>query len=154
MRSYKHKGASYVEIYQNCNIFNDGAFFVYTDKETKKEEGLFLEQGKPLIFGDNSSKGIKLDGLRPTIVNLEEGNSTNDLWIHDEQDLMKAQILARFFDDPKKENGLPRPFGIFYAAIRPTYEEVMRDQIASVIAKKGKGNLDKLIEGNETWVIG
>ena len=86
LRANQHKGASFLEIYQNCNIFNDGAFEVFTEKGTKADEALFLEQGKPLVFGARQNKGIKLDGFTPVVVNLEEGHSANDLWIHDEHD--------------------------------------------------------------------
>src|SRR5688500_4750790 len=100
-RSNAHKGASLLEIYQNCNIFNDGAFEIFTEKSSKPEEALFLEHGKPLVFGVNQSKGIRLDGFKPVIVDAAEGYSTTDLWIHDERDMYKAQILVRMFDDPK-----------------------------------------------------
>src|ERR1043165_303007 len=83
-RANGHKGSALVEIYQNCPVFNDGAFFVFTDKETKRESALFLEQGKPLVFADGT-KGIKLDGFKPVIVDLAEGVSKDDLWIHDEE---------------------------------------------------------------------
>jgi 2-oxoglutarate ferredoxin oxidoreductase subunit beta len=152
-RANSHKGTSMVEIYQNCNVFNDGAFFIYTDKETKKLETLFMESGKPLIYGENGDKGIKLDGFTPTIVSLADGASANDLWIHDEFDNVKASIITRFFDNPHKENHLPRPFGIFYQEERYCYEDAMNEQIANVISKKGKGNLDELIAGKDVWVI-
>jgi 2-oxoglutarate ferredoxin oxidoreductase subunit beta len=80
LRSQKHKGASFLEIYQNCNIFNDGAFEVFTEKGSKPEETLFLVQGEPLVFGAAKNKGIKLDGFKPVVVNLEEGHSKDDLW--------------------------------------------------------------------------
>lgn len=153
LRAQAHKGASFLEIYQNCNIFNDGAFEVFTEKSSKADEALFLEQGKPLIFGANQNKGIKLDGFTPIIVNLDEGHSTNDLWIHDEHDIYKAQILVRIFNDPSKEGHLPRPFGVFYQTDRPCYEDIMSMQLEDVIATKGPGNLDKLLRGNETWTI-
>lgn len=153
MRSYKHKGASFLEIYQNCNIFNDGAFEVFTEKATKQDNALFLEQGKPLLFGANKDKGIKLDGFKPVIVDLANGASADDCWIHDDKDFYKAQILVRLFDDPRIEGHLPRPFGVFYETDRPCYEEGLQKQIDDVIASKGKGNLDKLLRGNETWTI-
>jgi 2-oxoglutarate ferredoxin oxidoreductase subunit beta len=153
LRSQAHKGTSFLEIYQNCNIFNDGAFEIFTEKSTKAEETLFLEQGKPLIFGANRDKGIKLDGFRPVVVSIAEGASTDDLWVHDEKDFYKAQILVRMFDDPKHDQHLPRPFGVFYETDRPCYEDVMADQIQQVVASKGKGNLDKLLRGNEVWTI-
>ncbi|NNF02762.1 MAG: 2-oxoacid:ferredoxin oxidoreductase subunit beta, partial [Bacteroidia bacterium] len=152
-RAHEHRGTSFLEIYQNCNVFNDGAFFTYTDKATKAEETLFVEHGQPLIFGANKDKGIKLDGFKPTIVDIGGGVSADDLWIHDEKDQLKAVLLSRFFDDPKKEEHLPRPFGLFYEESRECYEDVLEDQLQSAIDKKGTGDLDALIRGPYTWEI-
>jgi len=153
LRSNAHKGASFLEIYQNCNIFNDGAFEIFTEKGSKPVETLFLEQGKPLLFGVNKEKGIKLDGFRPVVVDLNEGISADDCWIHDEKDFYKAQILVRMFDDPGIEGHLPRPFGVFYETERACYEDQLQLQIDEVLAKKGKGDLNKLLRGSETWTI-
>ncbi len=152
-RAYEHKGTSMVEIYQNCNVFNDGAFEIFTEKGTKKLETLMMEHGKPLIFGENGDKGIRLDGFKPVIVDIAGGASANDLWIHDETDRIKATILTRFFDSPAMENHLPRPFGIFYTEERRTYEDGLNGQIATA-QQKGKGDLDKLLKGRETWMVG
>ncbi|HEX5555530.1 MAG TPA: 2-oxoacid:ferredoxin oxidoreductase subunit beta [Chitinophagaceae bacterium] len=151
-RSHAHMGTSFLEIYQNCNIFNDGAFEIFTDKGTKAEETLFVEHGNPLVFGAQKNKGIRLDGLRPVVVNLEEGYSTDDLWIHDEQDFYKAQMLTRFFDNPTEEQHLPRPFGVFYDVSRPTYESVMAAQLEQAKERKA-ADLDALLSGKQTWVI-
>ena len=153
LRSNAHKGTSFLEIYQNCNIFNDGAFEIFTEKATKPIETLFLEQGKPLLFGANKEKGIKLDGFKPVVVDLSNGANADDCWIHDEKDFYKAQILVRMFDDPRIEGHLPRPFGVFYQTDRPCYEEMLQEQINEVMTKKGKGDLNKLLRGNETWTI-
>jgi 2-oxoglutarate ferredoxin oxidoreductase subunit beta len=153
LRAHQHKGTSFLEIYQNCNIFNDGAFEIFTEKSSKPTETLFLEQGQPLIFGANKEKGIRINGLRPEVVNLADGYSADDLWIHDEFDFYKAQILVRMFDDPRIEGHFPRPFGVFYQADRPCYEDIMAAQIEQAISKKGRGDLGKLIRGNEVWEI-
>lgn len=153
LRANAHHGASLLEIYQNCNIFNDGAFEIFTEKGSKAEEVLFLEQGQPLLFGAMKDKGIRLDGYKPQVVNLADGYGAEDLWIHDEKDFFKAQILTRLFDDPATEGHFPRPFGVFYAHERSTYEDMMGLQLEEVIATKGKGNLDHLLEGKETWTI-
>ena len=153
LRSQAHVGTSFLEIYQNCNIFNDGAFAIFTEKGTKPEEVIFLEQGQPLVFGANNDKGIKLDGYKPVVVNLAEGVSRDDLWIHDEKDFYKAQILVRMFDNPANEGHLPRPFGVFYQHDRACYEDEMAMQLEEVIAQKGVGDLDALLRGRETWTI-
>ncbi len=153
-RSAKHYGSSFLEIYQNCNIFNDGAFEIFTEKTTKPLHALFLEQGKPLVFGENNQKGIALDGLKPVIVDLTDSSiSLDDLWIHDEKDFYKAQILTRFFDDAALPNSLPRPFGVFYQVDRPTYESTMKLQLEEVQLSKGLGNLEALLKGKEVWEI-
>ena len=152
LRANAHKGASFLEIYQNCNIFNDGAFEIFTEKGTKAAETLFLEQGKPLVFGANNDKGIKLDGFKPVVVDFNEGFSAADCWVHDEKDIYKAQILTRIFDDPRIEGHLPRPFGVFYQTDRPCYEDVMAAQLEEAASRK-PADLDKLLKGNEVWTI-
>ena len=152
LRGSQHVGTSMIEIYQNCNVFNDGAFEVFTDKGSKLQETLFLERGKPLIFGAEREKAIALDGPNPRIVNLAEANE-GDLMIHDETNRFQAQLLTSFFDDPKMEGHLPRPFGVFYAEDRYRYEEAMEEQIAFATDKFGKGNLDKLLSGNNVWTV-
>jgi 2-oxoglutarate ferredoxin oxidoreductase subunit beta len=147
MRSNNHKGTSLLEIYQNCNVFNDGAFFGMTDKATKMNQTLFLEHGQPLIFGENKDKGIRLDGFKPIIVSLEDC-SLDDLWVHDEKDRVKAGLLTRFFDAD-----FPRPFGVFYSEDRPTYEDALVQQIDDAMEQKGQGNLDDLLKGSNTWTI-
>ena len=151
--AYQHKGTSVVEIYQNCNVFNDGAFFTYSDKATKKQHALFLEHGKPLVFGENDEKGIKLDGYQPVIVALQEGITLEELWIHDETDRIKAGILTSFFGDYENSNSLPRPFGILYREDRYKYETALQAQIDKAMEKKGRGNLDDLLMGPNTWKI-
>ena len=153
LRAQAHKGTSFLEIYQNCNIFNDGAFEIFTDKSTKPQEALFLEQGKPLVFGASANMGIRFDGLQPKVVELGAEYSADDLWIHDDQDFYKAQVLVRLFDNPAAEHHFPRPFGVFFDTQRPCYEDVMAMQIEEAIAKKGMGSLDKLLRGHEVWEI-
>ena len=147
LRSNEHKGTSLLEIYQNCNVFNDGAFFGYTDKTTKPEQTLFLEHGKPLIFGLNKEKGIKLDGFKPIVVCLEEVNE-DELWVHDEKNRVKADLLTRFFGED-----LPRPFGVFYSEERTCYEDALQAQIEQAVEQKGEGDLDALLRGFNTWDI-
>ena len=153
-RAHQHRGTSFVEVYQNCPVFNDGAFFAFSDKETKKEEALQLEDGKPLVFGNDENKGIILDGLTPVIVDLNEGGRGRDeLWIHDEKDKTKANLIARFYDTAFHGQHFPRPFGVMYAEERPTYEDNMAAQIELQKEKKGKQPLQKILSGDKTWTI-
>lgn len=148
-RAHQHSGAAFVEIYQNCPVFNDEAFFSFSEKETKNETALLLEHGKPLLFGNDRKKGIYMDGLKPVIVQLEEGKiSINDLWVHDEKDKIKAGILAGFSDNDGR--GLPRPFGVIYATERPVYE----DELSGQVEHAGKKiSLDRILSGEKTWKI-
>jgi 2-oxoglutarate/2-oxoacid ferredoxin oxidoreductase subunit beta len=151
-RAHQHKGTSFVEVYQNCPVFNDGAFFSFSDKETKKEMALLLEDGKPLVFGQLENKGIKLDGLKPVIVDLAS-HSLDELWIHDEKDKTKANLISRFFDTEFDGIEFPRPFGVIYADERPVFEQGMMEQIEMAEAKKGRTPLGKVLSGDKTWNI-
>ncbi len=151
-RAHAHKGTSFLEIYQNCNIFNDGAFAAFTDKKIKSEHILIMEQGKPLLFGSHADKGIRLNGTVPEIVSLNGEFTADDLWIHDEHDLGKALILSRFFMDPR-EGAMPRPFGVFYESQRPTYEAILNRQLEEVKERLGPGDLDALLAGRRTWTV-
>lgn len=157
-RCHAHKGTSFLEIYQNCNIFNDGAFETFTEKNSKPSTTLFVQQGQALLFGERQQYGIRLDGYKPCVVDMESTQfSADDLWIHNENDLWKAQMLARFFDN-FSENlnetpALPRIFGVLYAQQRACYEDLLFAQIQEAQQQKGKGNLDLLLSGNETWTL-
>ena len=153
-RANDHKGTSFVEVYQNCAVFNEGAFFPFSEKETKKEESIYLEHGKPMIFGNTENKGIRLDGLTPVIVDLQtDGVSVNDLWVHDEHNKTMAHLIAGFFDSTYNGVHFPRPFGVIYSEDRPTYEEGMLAQIADATAHKGRQSLEKILSGDKTWTI-
>ncbi|MBI5463922.1 MAG: 2-oxoacid:ferredoxin oxidoreductase subunit beta, partial [Ignavibacteriales bacterium] len=149
-RAADHKGTSFVEVYQNCNVFNDGTFFQFTEKETRDDSVVYIEHGKPLVFGKEKDKGIRLDGFSPTIVSLKDGKySVNDLLIHNEKDTTLSFILA----DMTYYAHLPRPVGVFLALERPTYEAEMVRQIENAKAKHGEGDMKKLLNSGDTWVI-
>ena len=149
-----HKGTSLVEIYQNCPIFNNSAFEAFATPDLKADNTVYLEQGKPLVFGKEKNKGIRLDGFTPLVVDLDkEGLSTSDLWVHNEADINKASILARFADvHEKSEEVLPRPFGIFYAEERVTYEDALTEQIRDA-QKNGCASLEDLLRGDSSYII-
>ncbi len=149
-RAAKHRGFAFVETYANCVIFNDGAFDLYTKKESRKENSVEMIHGKPLIFGDNNDKGIRLDGFKPTVVSLEDGKwSADDLLVHNEQDSTLAFILANMTYNPE----LPRPMGVFQAIERPTYEDKVEAQLEFYGAKPGAGDMDALLKGEDFWEI-
>jgi 2-oxoglutarate ferredoxin oxidoreductase subunit beta len=149
-RAAEHKGTAFVEIYQNCNVFNDGAFFLFTEKETKDDNVVFLEHGKPLVFGKEREKGIRLNGFTPEVVSLKDGKySINDLLVHNEHDTTLSFILA----DMTYKPNLPRPVGIFLAVSRLVYEEELERQIAVAREKRGVGDFKKLLHSGDTWVV-
>jgi 2-oxoglutarate ferredoxin oxidoreductase subunit beta len=149
-RAAEHKGTAFIEIYQNCNVFNDGAFFTYTEKETKDDNVVYLENGMPMVFGKEKTKGIKLDGFTPVVVSLTDSRySVNDLIVHNEKDTMLSFILARMSSIPT----LPRPVGVVYAVDRPLYEVEVERQIQHSVSKQGEGDLEKLLHHGETWTI-
>ena len=147
LEAQKHKGTSFVEIYQNCVIFNDGVFDEFTNKATKEEANLYLENGKPLKFGKDLSKGIILENFEPKIIDITEDTDESKLWIHDETSILKAQILARFnFDEEFSD--FPRPFGVLYKKNRASYEETFTNQV-----EKNKPDMQQILNGNITWTV-
>lgn len=155
LRSHRHTGTSMLEIYQNCIVFNDGAFELFTDKKTRPQEAIYLEHGQPLVFGKESDKGVRLNGLMPEVVELSDSITKDDLWVHDEQDTTKAHLLSRFFEHPENGNGVqfPRPFGVLYAEDRPAYDEGVVAQVQHAKDTQGEADLDLLISGHETWEV-
>ncbi len=147
----KHKGTSFLEIYQNCPIFNDGIFEEYTDKALRPMNALYVKNDEPLLFGKEQELGIVLDGLNPRVVEWEkEGYTKDDLWIHDESDYTKASILSRFFDVPT-DSEFPRVFGILYRKNRPVYEEQLLNQIQVVEEVIPPRSLDEILKGDNSW---
>ena len=149
MEASRHLGTSFIEIYQNCNIFNDGAFAELTEKETKAETQLILEHGKPMIFGATKDKGLILDGSNFKIIKLGKEYSPDDILIHDKGDKNLAMLLSEITYIPE----LPVPIGILYQEDKPTYEKMMAEQIQKAIQSEGKGDLKKILLGNNSWDV-
>ncbi len=147
-----HKGAAFVEILQNCNIFNDGAWFDLTEKDARSEHVIQLEHGKPLIYGKNRDKGIRLKGFDLELVQLGNGVSESDLLVHDAHHPRAAYafLLAHMEHRP----GFPTPIGVLRSWDElPRYEDVANAQVAAVIAKRGKGDLSDLLRAGDTWEV-
>ena len=149
-RAMKHKGVSFVEIYQNCNIFNDKAFEPVTGRDNRDDRMVILEHGKPLIFGKEKNKAIRLNGLQAEVVDYKAGMDTKDLLIHNEHDPKPnyAYILTQM-DYPN----MPVPFGVFRNIVKPTYDEMLEAQVQHAVKAKGKGSLKDLIYGTDTWTV-
>jgi len=150
LRAAQHRGTSFVEIYQNCNVFNDGAFSYATDRDQKLDNTLYLEHGKPLIFGSNRDKGIRLNGLDPEIVDVGGDTKEDDLLFHDEraEEPSLAYLLSRM-----RYPEFPEPMGVFRCVERPLFDQEMNRQVDSMIASKGEGALESLLDTGDTWVV-
>ncbi len=149
-RAAAHKGTAFVEVYQNCKIFNDGVFEYATDKSVKADNVLHLHHGRPLVFGKDQNKGIRLHGLNPEVVELGNGIAKDDLLVHDEKadEPSLAYLLSRMvYPD------FPECIGVFRCVERPTYENVLNKQIDDVIATRGAGKLEELFASDETWTV-
>jgi 2-oxoglutarate/2-oxoacid ferredoxin oxidoreductase subunit beta len=149
-RAAAHKGTAFVEVYQNCKIFNDGVFEYATDKSIKADNVLHLQHGRPLVFGKDQNKGIRLHGLNPEVVELGNGIAKDDLLVHDEKadEPSFAYLLSRMvYPD------FPECIGVFRCVERPSYENVLNKQIEDAIAMRGAGKLEDLFASDETWTV-
>jgi 2-oxoglutarate ferredoxin oxidoreductase subunit beta len=148
-RSARHKGASFVEVYQNCNIFNDGAYRAFTDKPVRNQRMIYLEHGKRMLFGENQASGIALDGTTPEIVDVD-GPDADRIMIHMEnlEDPTAANLLARI-NYPE----MPVPVGVFREVQRPSYSDLLTQQINDAKERRGEGELSSLVRGDNTWVV-
>ena len=146
-----HKGTALIEIMQNCNIFNDGAWDHVAIKENRADNTILLEHGKPMIYGQNRDKGIRLRGLKPEVVTIGENGVTEaDLWIHDahDDDPTRAFLLSRM-----EWPHFPVPVGVIRAVQQPVYDALVNAQVDEQKAAK-KADLQKLLNGRSTWVVG
>ena len=149
-RAAAHKGTAFVEIYQDCNVYNHLAWEYASDRQVREEHVVYLEHGKPLVFGKHRDKGIRLNGLRPEVVELDKGVALDDLLHHDEKtpDPTLAFLLAQM-----RYPELPEPMGVFRDVEEPTYEELLLDQIAQVREKLGGPDLEALFHDADTWTV-
>lgn len=147
-RAAEHKGGAFIEILQNCNVYNDGVWEPLTDKGTKADTQLLVEHGKPMIFGKEKNRGIRLNGLTPEVVQIGNGVTADDLLVHDEHDQTLAFILSRMIPP-----NFPTPIGIVYSTERPTIESLMAKQLEDAVANQGKGDIDALLNRGDVWTI-
>jgi 2-oxoglutarate ferredoxin oxidoreductase subunit beta len=153
MRAARHRGSAFVEIFQNCNVFNDGAFDHFTDRAVRDERILYLEQGKPLIYGRGGEKAL-------TLVNGEEGVEliTVDTGEVDERTLVRhdetaqPNYLARMLAC-MSEADHPVPLGVFRAIDKPLYGDLLTDQIATAASTLGEGDLHRHLRMGDTWEV-
>ncbi len=147
----RHKGTSFIEVYQNCNIFNDGAFEYFTERSLRSDNMIYLEHEQPMVFGKSRDKGIRMRDGQLEVVTLGEGGmATSDLLVHDihHPDSSRAFMLGRM-----TQPDFPQPVGIFRAVTRPTYEEAVNAQIERAVMKQGRGELAKLVNSGDVWEV-
>jgi 2-oxoglutarate ferredoxin oxidoreductase subunit beta len=150
-RAYEHKGASFVEVYQNCNVFNDGAFEAITARDNRPSMLVPLEHGKPVRFGPNGEKGVVIDAHgSAVIVDVAEVGEAA-LLVHDESrpDPSLAFALSRLAGGPYS----PTPIGVFRAVERPDYGSLVQDQLVAAASRKGPGDLAALLRSGTTWTV-
>ncbi|MEZ6125932.1 MAG: 2-oxoacid:ferredoxin oxidoreductase subunit beta [Planctomycetaceae bacterium] len=150
-RAGRHKGTSFVEVYQDCNVFNTGAFNYASKKGEKEENVVYLEHGKPLRFGASGEKGIRLNAHgRPEVVELSSGISEDDLLFHDEkaEDPSLAFLLAQM-----RHPEFPEPMGVLRCVDRPVYDERVREQVSAARTQYGEGDLEQLFNSGDTWEV-
>jgi 2-oxoglutarate ferredoxin oxidoreductase subunit beta len=150
-RAHEHRGASFVEVYQNCNIFNDGVHADFAAKEVRADRTLTLEHGKPMIFGKERNQGLRLNGPKFDVVTIgEDGVTEADIFVHDEtrEDPSIAFLLSRMDWPP-----YPVPIGVLRAVKRPTYDAMMTDQIEQARAAEGPGDLRQIFLEGDTWTV-
>lgn len=148
-RAADYKGTAFVEIYQNCKVFNDGVFEYATDKDTKADSVLELEHGQPLIFGKDRNRGIRLSGLTPSVVTINGKDRACDLLVHDETapDPLYAMLLSRLTGPD-----YPECIGVLRSVLRPTFEEQLAGQLAAVRGSKHPAAvLEAALAGDDSW---
>lgn len=148
--AYDHEGTAFIEIYQNCNVFNDKAFIQLTGKAERAHNRINLVHGEPIIFGPDNEKAVVLEDGEARVVN-RAGVDAHQILVHDETrpDPSVAFALSRLSHGPYG----PTPLGIFRRVNRPTYESLMDHQIADATARKGPGDLSELIRSHGTWNV-
>ncbi len=148
-RAEAHRGSAFVEIYQDCNVFNHGAFKHATAKDVKEDNIIRLEHGKPLIFGKERNKGIRLTGdYKPEVVELGKACKEDDLIFHDEDDEKLAFMLSRM-----QHPEFPEPMGVYYAVKDDCYEDLLTLQVTDAIEQRGEGSLEKLFNMGDVYDV-
>jgi 2-oxoglutarate ferredoxin oxidoreductase subunit beta len=149
-RAAEHKGTAFVEIYQNCNIFNDGAFDYMREKEVRDDATLTLRHGQPLLFGKNHDKGIRVRESIPEVVTVgKDGVMEKDIMVHDERGPMATSFLLSRLTPPE----FPTPIGVFRGQELEAYEDGMDKQIRDAVERRGAPDLRKLLDAGDTWTV-
>jgi 2-oxoglutarate ferredoxin oxidoreductase subunit beta len=148
-RAAAHKGTAFVEIYQNCVVFNPTAWDHTTDADVRDDNILFLQDGQPLIFGKDLDRGIRMNGFSPEVVNLSEVEESELLVHHEEMDNPNYAYMLSRMEDP----AMPLPFGVLRSVSRPSYNDLLMDQVTTAAEQRGTGDLQSLFTSGDTWTV-
>ncbi|MCC5952374.1 MAG: 2-oxoacid:ferredoxin oxidoreductase subunit beta [Acidimicrobiia bacterium] len=149
-RAHAHRGAAFVEIYQNCNVFNDGAFESLTAKANRADMLIQLTHGQPVVFGADSDRCVARDDAGRLAVAAVDDVAPDRIVVHDETDVALAFSLSRLASSPHE----PTPVGVFRSETRPDYGSQMAEQVAEATERRGPGDLDALLRSGATWTVG
>jgi 2-oxoglutarate ferredoxin oxidoreductase subunit beta len=151
-RAHAHKGTAFVEILQNCPVFNDKEWSELEDRSTRLDAALLLEDGKPLVFAAEGARGIRIENGVPSVVELGEGEDpvAAGVAVHSSghQSPSYAFALASL-----ARPRFPIPIGVIRAVEQPTYEAVLQEQIDDAIATRGPGDIKALLHSGDTWTV-
>ena len=145
-----HRGTAFVEIYQNCNIFNDKAFAHLTEKESREEALVELEHGEPLVFGKGRDKGIRLNGTELEVIQFADGFGPGDCLVWD---ATRPNPAIAFMAAQMRRPELPTPIGVLRHVEAEPHAQLVVDQIAQETERRGIGSLEKLLGGGSTWTV-
>lgn len=146
----EHKGVAFIEIYQNCLIFNDNAFVDFTDKDIKDDHSVYLEDGKPLVFGKESDKAIRLNGFHPEVISSKDPHSQPFVHHENADDRGLAYVLGQM---GVENSGLPVAFGVLRKTTQPTYQDLLYKQEEDAKKKSPNTTLESILNAGDTWVV-
>ncbi len=144
-----HKGTSFVEIYQNCNVFNDGAFTSIADRSVRANNTVTLEPGSPVVFGQQNEKGLSFNKGEFEIISMADQDAQSRVYVHQNEDSIAMAIKLNELSHPE----FPVPTGIFKAMTRPIYEQEVAAQVANAQAQMPDAQLETLLHSGKTWKI-
>jgi 2-oxoglutarate ferredoxin oxidoreductase subunit beta len=147
IEAHKHKGTSFIHIYQNCYVYNDGVFDEFTEKDVRDDRNLILEHGKPLVFGKNSDKGLRFSDGKIEIVELEPGNPPYDITVYDETNLSLGFALSKLYWPE-----YPVPMGIFRRVSQPSFEDLIYEQVKKA-KEKFSPDINRLLYSGDVWEV-
>ena len=150
-RARDHKGASFVEVFQNCIVYNDGVYGHFTDKTVADDQQLVCRHGEPLIFGKESDKGLKFlpEKLKLEVIDIgKDGKTIDDVLVHDETNKLMAQLLASL-----KSPDFPTAIGVLYCEPGPTYDDEVQKQLEAEMDGKSDADFNEILTSGSTWAV-